>query len=215
MPSLVLLDKSGKKKGQIEVSDSLLTDEINEHLLYLAVIRQNANTRAGSAHTKTRSEVRGGGAKPWRQKGTGRARAGSIRSPLWRGGGITHGPRNATVWIKGMNKKERALAIIAALSAANKEAKIQIIEDMEMKEGKTKEIVGLIKALGLTDKQVLFIINSDHDKFTLIQRASRNIPKVQSISEQSLNVKDILKAHNIIISKTAIQAIEKRFKVSV
>jgi large subunit ribosomal protein L4 len=210
---LELFDKKGKKSSKsADVPAGLFSENPNNHLLYLATIRQDANARAGSAHTKVKSEVRGGGAKPWRQKGTGRARAGSIRSPLWRGGGVMHGPRNQTNWTKNMNRKESALSIISALSSAKKANKISVIEEFAIKDGKTKELAALIKTLGLSSKSVLLIESPANPNIELVVRAAANIPNLKLICSETLNVKDILKASSIIITEAALKEIATRFE---
>lgn len=209
MATLELVDKKGKASGNLEVADAVFAIEPNDHLIYLATIRQLANARRGTAHTLTRSEVRGGGAKPWRQKGTGRARAGSSRSPLWAGGGIIHGPRKNVNWTKGMNKKERAKALISVLS--KRKADTIAIKDLEVKEGKTKELSTLLKAMGLDTTVTLLVVNSAEANLDLIKRAGANLVHLRIITEKELNAKDLLKAKKIIITEAAAKTIENRF----
>lgn len=212
MATITLLDKKGKKSSKEQtLNDALFGLEVNEHLLYLAKVRQESNARAGTAHSKTRMEVRGGGAKPWKQKGTGRARAGSRTSPIWRGGGVIFGPRNNVNWTKGMNKKESVRALVSALILAKNENRLTAIEDIASA-GKTKELAQLIEASGLKDKKVVLVVESDNESLTALKRASRNLVKATTLSVNELNVKDLLKADQVLVSSKAIEQIEERFK---
>ncbi len=216
MANIALFDTKGKKSTKNQaVSDEVFGQEPNKHLLYLAKVRQEANARAGTAHSKTRPEVRGGGAKPWKQKGTGRARAGTIRSPLWRGGGVIFGPRNNVNWTKGMNKKESALALVSALSLANQQGKISAIEEFTLEQAKTKEVAALIESAGFCGQNVLLIVEAGSAQLDLLKRASRNLVRAKTISTDELNVKDLLKANQIIVSAKALSDIENRFSASV
>jgi large subunit ribosomal protein L4 len=212
MANITLFDKKGKKSSKNqEINSDLFGLEPNKHLLYLAVVRQEANARAGTAHTKTRPEVRGGGAKPWKQKGTGRARAGSSNSPLWNGGGVIFGPRNNVNWTKGMNKKESARAIVSALNTVNNDSRFFAIEELILDEAKTKAMSNLVQETGFAGKKVLFVADSENNQLALLKRASRNLVNTKVISTTELNVKDILKADVIIASSKAINEIEERF----
>lgn len=215
MPNAQLFDKKGKSKGQVDLAENIFGLEPNDHLLYLATVRQEANARGGNAHTKTRTEVRGGGAKPWRQKGTGRARAGSIRSPLWVGGGIMHGPRNNVNWTKGMNKKERKLALCSALSDALKSEKLFVVEEIGVSQGKTSEFASLIKDLKCAEDTTLFVVDAANESLDLIDRSSRNIPSVKVVTEHELSVKDLLKAKKIFFTQSSVKAVENRFNGAV
>jgi len=212
MANITLFDKKGKKSTKTQdINSDLFGLEINKHLLYLATVRQEANARAGTAHSKIRCEVRGGGAKPWKQKGTGKARAGSSNSPLWRGGGVIFGPRNNVNWTKGMNSKESARAIVSALNLVNKDGRFSAIEELTIEEAKTKSFVALIKEAGLEGKQVLFVSDSENNQLAVLKRASKNLIGAKVISTTELNVKDILKADAVIASSKAITEIETRF----
>lgn len=212
MANIKLFDKNGKESSKTQdINSDLFGLEPNKHLLYLATVRQEANARAGTAHTKTRPAVRGGGAKPWKQKGTGRARAGSSNSPLWRGGGVIFGPRNNVNWTKGMNSKESARAIVSALNLVNKDGRLSAIEELSIEEAKTKSIANIIKVAGLEGKKVLFIADSDNSQLAILKRASKNLVGAKLISTTELNVKDILKADAVIASSKAIAEIEARF----
>lgn len=213
MANITLFDKKGKKSTkQQDLNADLFGLEVNEHLLYLAKVRQESNCRAGTAHTKTRMEVRGGGAKPWKQKGTGRARAGSSRSPLWRGGGVIFGPRNNVNWTKGMNNKESARAIVSALNLALKEERLVAIEEINLEEAKTKEIAALIKEAAFTGN-TLFVVDAENAQLNLLKRSSRNLVGAKVISTTELNVKDLLKADNVVLTSAAVKEIEERFAV--
>ena len=205
--------KTETKTKKIE----LFEGDVNEHLLYLASVLQESNARAGTAHTKTRREVRGGGRKPWKQKGTGRARAGSSTSPLWKGGGVIFGPRAVNTpkgvnWKKQMNKKEKVLALLSALRFAYQNSALQTIKEVAVKEGKSKEIVAQVASLGFVPAdQVLFVIAADSANGNLVTRAAANVVNVKVIDNNSLNVKDLLKADKIVIEDAALKAIEERF----
>ncbi len=212
MSNIAVFDKKGKKSSKNqEINSELFGLEPNTHLLYLASVRQESNARAGTAHTKTRMEVRGGGAKPWRQKGTGRARAGSSRSPLWKGGGVIFGPRNTVNWTKGMNSKESQRAILSALNLLVKEDRLSAIEDLNIEEAKTKVIASIVKEAGLESKNVIFVIEKDNSQATLLKRASNNLVNTKVITTNELNVKDLLKADQVIVSSKAFEEIEERF----
>jgi large subunit ribosomal protein L4 len=212
MANIILFDKKGKKSTQEQsLNDALFGLVPNEHLLYLAKVRQESNARSGTAHSKTRAEVRGGGAKPWKQKGTGRARAGTIRSPLWRGGGVIFGPRNNVNWTKGMNKKESVRALFSAIALASQQGKLAAIEDLSVEAAKTKEIARIIIEAGCVGKNVLFIAETTNPQLDLLKRATRNLVRAKLISTNELNVKDLLKANQIIASTKALAEIEVRF----
>ncbi len=213
MAKLKLVDNKGKAAGDVTVSDVVFATKPNEHLLHLARVRQQSNGRKAIAKAKTRSEVRGGGCKPWKQKGTGRARAGSIRSPLWAGGGVMHGPTAKENYTKGMNKKERKIALKSALSVQNEN--IVALKDFGIKEGKTKEFVALVAGLGFEKETTLFIADSNDKTFESIKRASANIPKVRVINENELNVVDLLKATKIVVAESAAKAIDNRLQEAV
>jgi large subunit ribosomal protein L4 len=212
MSNIALFDNKGKKTAQnLDLSSDLFGLEPNEHLLYLAKIRQESNARAGSAHTKTRMEVRGGGAKPWKQKGTGRARAGSSNSPLWNGGGVIFGPRNTTNWTKGMNAKESQRAILSAINLQNKNGKLSAIENLNIDEAKTKTIAAIVANAGFEAKKVVFVVEKVSSQVTLLKRAVGNLVDTKVLTTEELNVKDLLKADQVIMTKEAISEIEEKF----
>ncbi len=212
MATLELIDIKGKKKGQVEAAP-LFSAEPNTHLIYLAEVLQLANARQGSAHAKTRREVRGGGAKPWKQKGTGRARAGSSTSPLWKGGGVMHGPRASGTfkgrnWTKNMNNKEKILAIVSAIALGVRENRVSVIESLS-DSGKTKDFASTVDAIG-ANRLVLFVTTSTDANLAQTRRAARNIMNVKLITEQELNVHDLLKAEKIIFTQAALEATQAR-----
>ena len=198
--------------GDIELNDAIYGIKPNIHLLAEAVRIQASNARKGLAHTKTRGEVSGGGKKPWRQKGTGRARAGSIRSPIWRHGGITFGPRSNRNWELKINKKAKTKALFMSLSDKAKDGKLVVIEGIKLDAPKTKQFLQVMNALegklnSLGKKQMLVMPKNDE---ALIQ-ASRNIPHLQQSLATSLNVTDVLKADSMIVLKESLAVIEKTY----
>lgn len=212
MSNIELFDKKGKKTSKTQdLNAELFGLEPNKHLLYLATVRQESNARAGTAHTKTRMEVRGGGAKPWRQKGTGRARAGSSRSPLWRGGGVIFGPRNNVNWTKGMNSKESQRAILSAINLLASEQRLAAIESLSIEEAKTKEIVSIIKTAGLEKKNIVFVVEKTNSQITLLKRAANNLVDTKVLTTDEINVKDLLKADKVIMTADAFKEVEERF----
>lgn len=180
----------------------------NEHAVYLAVKAQNANSRQGSAATKTRTMVRGGGRKPWRQKGRGVARAGSIRSPLWVGGGRIFGPHPRDYKMQ-LPKKVKSLARAAVYSDKAKNDKIKLVEDFKLQEAKTKEMFGILKSLGLDGRKTL-LLTSEYD--AKIVRAGRNIPKFEVRVAASESTYDLLNCDSLVIQKGAVDKISGAFK---
>lgn len=206
MVNCVVRNWQGEEVGQTSFELKVAKEENAAHIVHRALVRQMTNARQGNASTKTRSEVRGGGRKPWRQKGTGRARAGSIRSPLWRGGGVIFGPKPRDYEIK-MNKKERRLALKTAFcSRAND---LIVVEEFasHFQRPKTKELTAALTRWGISeDQKVLLILPEKQD---LIYLSGRNVPSVKVILADSLNVLDILAADKIITTTTALVRIEE------
>ena len=203
MASVKVYDIEGKEVETLELNDSIFGVEINEHLMHLAVVGQLANSRQGTQSAKTRSEVSGGGRKPWRQKGTGHARQGSTRSPQWTGGGVVFAPTPRDYSFK-MNKKEKAAAIKSALTTKVNEGKLVVVEGMEFDAPKTKTITTLLN--GLDKKKVLIVVAEEGKNATL---SVRNIPTARGVFANSINVYDILKYDNVILTKSAVAAIEE------
>src|SRR6056297_902049 len=183
MPQTMKYNSKGEKTAEIDLSDDIFDIEINKEVVHQVVTAQLAKVRSGTASTKTRSEVRGGGRKPWRQKGTGRARHGSIRSPLWVGGGITFGPKPRS-YNKKVNKKMKRLAVKSVLSDKAQNDGIMILDELKMDEVKTKNMVNLLEELGLKDKKVLIVLPGKDEKTYL---SARNIPHVKTLVLDGLN----------------------------
>ncbi len=185
------------------MNDSIFAAPVNEHLVHRAVVLQLANKRQGTQKAKTRSEVRGGGRKPWRQKGTGHARQGSIRAPQWKGGGVVFAPTPRDYSFK-MNKKEKVTALKSALSSKVSENKLIVVDGMELDAPKTKTMQTLLN--GLDMKKALFVVDEEAKNVTL---SVRNIPTARGVYANSINVYDILKYDNVILTKDAVKAIEE------
>lgn len=205
MPTVKVLNLKNKEVGEVELSDRVFGAELNEGLIHAAVRNYLANGRQGTAKTKTRGDVRGGGKKPWKQKGTGRARVASIRSPLWRGGGRVHGPVPKD-WSYKMPNKMRRGAIRSALSERLREGNIIVIDELSLKNPKTKEFIEVLKNLGLTDKdkqtKALFVDSLDNSNLIL---GSRNVQKTKVVNSFGVNIYDIIWHEKIIISKNAAE----------
>ncbi|OGH98187.1 MAG: 50S ribosomal protein L4 [Candidatus Melainabacteria bacterium RIFOXYA12_FULL_32_12] len=208
MPKQTILHSSnGAQLGQIDLDEKVFGIEPNIHVMHLALRRQLTNARAGTASTKTRAEVRGGGKKPWKQKGTGRARAGSLRSPLFAGGGVIFGPKPRDYSIS-MPTKARRLALRSALSARTEN--IKIVKDFTaIAQPKTKELLKVLESLEISGK-VLIIAELSNAENQHLGLSARNIPNVKVILPSNINVKDILEADNIIITESAISDITER-----
>ena len=198
-----------EKNKDFKLPDLFKNLKPNIHLLHLSVLRQLNNQRAGTASTKTKGEVRGGGKKPWKQKGTGRARAGSIRSPLWVGGGISHGPK-PRIYNIDLPKKERNLAIAQAI--AIKAEDIVLIKKLpELNGCKTKEFLAAIKSMGLTKTPLLLIANRNEHGFVNAKKASNNLPNVLLEDELNIGTHEILKSSTVAVTEAAMSGLEKRF----
>lgn len=205
MPKVAVYDMTGKQTGEMELNDSVFGVEINEALVHQAVVMQMASQRQGTHATKTRAMVRGGGRKPWKQKGTGRARAGSIRSPLWVGGGVAFGPHPRSYKFS-MPRKARRLAIKSALTSKVNDGGLLVVESINFAEPKTKEVV---KLLGNFEAQAAkaLIITADNDE--TVEKSARNIPGVKSIGTIGLNVIDLLHHDKVLVTKEAVAKIEE------
>ncbi len=204
MPSVKLFDMKAKEVGTLELSDALFGAEYNESVIHQAVVQRLANERQGTKSTLTRSEVRGGGAKPWRQKGTGRARQGSIRSPQWIKGGVVFAPKSRD-FSKKMNAKAKAVALLSALSQKIRDDEVIFIDEIKVEAPKTKEMVAFLKAFNL-NKSVLMVMDNDDQA---VLRASANIEAVTTIPAKQINTYDVVKNAKIVISKQAVQQIEE------
>ncbi len=204
MPSVDIVDLNNAKVGSIELADAVFGAEINEALLYEAVRQHTAGQRSGSASTKTRHEVSGSGKKLWKQKGTGRARMGSIRSPLWRHGGTTHGPQPRSYAYK-LPRKMVLGALRSALSAKLRDGELKIVQAFELADHKTKNIRQVLTKLEI-NKTVLLVEAGENNKLTL---ASRNLPGVKLVPTKSVTVYDLLAHKQILISATAAQKLSE------
>ena len=204
MPNYSVFDKTGKKVSDIALSDAIFAITPNASAMHLCVVAYLANQRQGTQSTLTRAEVRGGGKKPWRQKGSGRARQGSIRSPQWTHGGIALGPKPRE-YGKTVNKKVRRLAMKSALSSKVAAEELIVLDSLEMNENKTKEVVSVLKALE-TGKKVLIVLP---EKNETVYRSARNIKGVKTTLVSTLNVYDILNCDSLVVLKDAVSKIEE------
>lgn len=205
MPQTVKHNTNGEKTTDINLSDSIFDVDVNEKVVHQVVTAQLAKVRRGTASTKTRSEVRGGGRKPWRQKGTGRARHGSIRSPLWVGGGITFGPKPRS-YSQKVNKKMKRLALKSVLTDKLIDDSIMILDELKLDQIKTKNMIELLNTLGLEDKKVLIVLP---EKDKNIYLSARNIPHVKTMVLDGLNTYDLLNNDVILMSEEAVRKIEE------
>jgi large subunit ribosomal protein L4 len=200
----------GEKTGTITLPEDIFNVEINDDIIYQVVNVQIANNRQKLAHTKNRGDVRGGGKKPWRQKGTGRARHGSIRSPLWRGGGVTFGPRNEKNFSRKINKKIRQKALFMALTSKVRDKELIVLDDLKISEPKTKLMAKIISKIFKKEQRPSILLAIPEKNENLI-KASKNIAKVKTILADSLNVLDLLSFKYLLLDKEAIKVIEKTY----
>ena len=203
MANVAVYNMEGKEVDKIELNDSIFGVEINEHLVHMAVLQQLANKRQGTQKAKTRSEVRGGGRKPWRQKGTGHARQGSTRSPQWTGGGVVFAPVPRDYSFK-MNKKEKRAALKSALTSRVVENKFVVVDELKLDEIKTKKFVEVLKNLNV--EKALVILNDMDEK---VIASAANIPTVKTTQTNELNVFDVLKYDTVVVTKAAVATIEE------
>ena len=203
MANVAVYNMEGKEVDKIELNDSIFDVEINEHLVHMAVLQQLANKRQGTQKAKTRSEVRGGGRKPWRQKGTGHARQGSTRSPQWTGGGVVFAPTPRDYSFK-LNKKEKRAALKSALTSRVVENKFVVLDELKLDEIKTKKFVEVLKNLNV--EKALVILNDMDEK---VIASAANIPTVKTTQTNELNVFDVLKYDTVVVTKAAVATIEE------
>ena len=203
MANVSVYNMEGKEVGTIELNDAVFGVEVNEHLVHMAVVAQLANKRQGTQKTKTRSEVSGGGRKPWRQKGTGHARQGSTRSPQWTGGGMVFAPtpRDYTITL---NKKEKRAALKSALTSRVNENKFVVVDELKFDEVKTKNFKAVMNNLKVSKALVVL---ADNDQNTVL--SARNIPEVKTSLVNTINVFDILKYNTVVATKAAVASIEE------
>ncbi len=205
MANVSVYNMEGKEVGKMDLNDAVFGVEINEHLVHLAVVQNLANKRQGTQKAKTRSEVSGGGRKPWRQKGTGHARQGSIRAPQWKGGGVVFAPVPRDYSFK-MNKKEKKAALKSALTSRVQDNKLIVLDELKFDEIKTKDFKKVMDNLKV--EKAMVVIAEKDDKVIL---SARNLPKVDTAVAENINVYDVLKGDTLVITKDAVAKIEEVF----
>ena len=203
MANVSVYNMEGKEVGKMDLNDAVFGVEVNEHLVHMAVVQQLANNRQGTQKAKTRSEVSGGGRKPWRQKGTGHARQGSTRSPQWTGGGVVFAPKPRDYSIK-LNKKERRLAIKSALTTKVNESKLIVLDSFELDEIKTKKFVAVMN--NLKAEKALVVLNENNDN---VIKSANNVPTVKTALTNTINVYDILKYDTLVLTQDAVATIQE------
>jgi large subunit ribosomal protein L4 len=202
-------EKQEKKEKTGSQGQAIFGLRVNPDLVHQVVVSQMANRRQGTAHTKDRSEVSGGGRKPWRQKGTGRARHGSNRSPLWEGGGITFGPRNERVYTKTIPAKIRKQALLMALSAKEQAKLLLVVDNFTLESPKTKQAAAFLEKLSVQEGSVLFVVKDKNEQF---YRAARNLAGVAVMEARNLNALDVMSYKYLVAEREAVKVIEKCFK---
>ena len=203
MAKVAVYNMEGKEVGSMDLNDAVFGVEVNEHLVHMAVLQQLANNRQGTQKAKTRSEVRGGGRKPWRQKGTGHARQGSIRAPQWKGGGVVFAPIPRDYSFK-LNKKEKRAALKSVLTSRVQENKFIVVDELKMDEIKTKTFKGVLD--NLNAEKALVVLN---DMDANVIASAKNIPTVKTTQTNELNVFDVLKYNTVVVTKDAVATIEE------
>ena len=206
MATVDVKDMNGKTVGNIELNPAIFDIEVNEHAVHMAVVQYLANQRQGTKSTKTRAEVRGGGRKPWRQKGTGRARQGSIRSPQWVGGGVVFAPKPRDFSFK-LNKKLKRLALKSVLTDKVKQGNLVVLDSLELPEIKTKAMANVCTSLNLN--KALFVMDGSN---TNVMLSARNIPTIKTAGVNTINVYDILKYDNLVVTKDAVEKIQEVYQ---
>jgi len=206
MPTVALYNTQGEQVGEIALADSVFGVEVSEAAMHQAVLAYLANRRLGTAAVKTRAEVRGGGRKPWRQKGTGRARHGSIRSPIWKGGGVVFGPKPRSFRMS-LPKQVRRLALKSALTTKTSSGSLIVLERLAMESPKTKEMAGIFKNLK-TGRKVLLVLDGPQEN---VIKSARNIPGIKTLNARQLNVYDILNSESLIMTRDAAVLVEEVF----
>lgn len=204
MPNVKVYNMSGAEVGTIELNDAVFGVEVNEAVMHQAIVRQLANERLGTHATKTRGLVRGGGKKPWKQKGTGRARVGSIRSPLWVGGGTVFGPQPRSYY-KAMPRKARRLAVKSALSGKVLASELFVLDELVLAQAKTKAVLSILNNFNVGDAKALFITEGD----AIVERCARNIQGVKAIAVEGTNIFDLLHYDKLFMTKGAIAKLEE------
>lgn len=203
MATVSVLNMQGNEVGTMDLNDAIFGVEVNEHLVHMAVVQQLANNRQGTQKAKTRSEVSGGGRKPWRQKGTGHARQGSIRAPQWTGGGVVFAPTPRDYSFK-LNKKEKRAALKSALTSRVQENKFIVVDELKFDEIKTKKFAEVMKNLNV--EKALVVLN---DNDVNVVKSAANIPTIKTASTATINVFDILKYNTVVVTKAAVETIQE------
>ncbi|MGN0824324.1 MAG: 50S ribosomal protein L4 [Candidatus Coproplasma sp.] len=206
MPNIKVYNMDGTEAGSLELSEKVFGAEYREELVHQAIVTRLANDRQGTKSTLTRTEVRGGGRKPWRQKGTGNARQGSIRAPQWIKGGVVFAPKSRD-FSKGMNKKAKRAALVSALSRKLADGEIVVLENLSVNEGKTKEMAAMQKALNLNKTAIIYMDKAD-EKVVL---AARNIANLSTLPVEQLSVYEIVANEKVVLTKDAVKMIEEAY----
>lgn len=209
MPKVKVYNLEGKKEEELDLPEEIFAVELQDDLVHQAVVAQLANSRQVLANTKNRGEVRGGGRKPWKQKGTGRARHGSIRSPLWKGGGVTFGPTTNRNYSKKINKKMKTKALFMVLSSKLKNGDLVVVKDLKLKKGSTKIMRDILNNLQVKGKTIIALAKKNDN----VIKSTNNIPKVSTIASNSLNVVDLLKNKTLITDVKGIEKIQETYKL--
>lgn len=208
MAKVKVYNLQGKEQGSVELTADIFDVEINPNVVHEVVEAQRANARQKTAHTKGRAEVRGGGKKPWRQKGTGRARHGSSRSPIWKGGGVTFGPRTERNFAKKVNKKTKRKALCMTLTDKVKENQFVVVDKIALSEIKTKAMIDALKKLPVDGNSALIVLPAQDQ---VVVKSVANIPKTKAIMADSLNVIDVLSHQYVVVSQDALDTIVKTY----
>lgn len=208
MAKISVYNVKGEEVEKLEIAESVFDVPSNNTLLHQVFVALMANIRGVYAHTKTRSEVAGSGKKPWKQKGTGRARVGSVRTPVWRKGGIVFGPRNTRNFVQKINQKMRRKAVMIALSEKIRDGKVIVLDSFSFPEKKTKLIAQTLQSLNIANKSIVMGLSVNEKEF---EKASQNIPRVKNILADNVNVADLLNNQYFVLSKSSLQGLEKKF----
>ncbi len=203
MANVSVYNMEGKEVGKIDLNDAVFGVEINEHLVHMAVVQQLANNRQGTQKAKTRAEVSGGGRKPWKQKGTGHARQGSIRAPQWKGGGVVFAPTPRDYSFK-MNRKEKRAALKSALTSKVQDSRLIVVDELKFDEIKTKRFAEVMN--NLHAEKALVVLQENDEKVIM---SARNLPDVQTALTNTINVYDVMKAGTVVLTKDAVKTIEE------
>lgn len=207
MKKVDIYNIEGKKVSDTTLNEKIFGNEKNDALVHQVYVAQAANRRSGSAHTKIRSDVSGGGKKPWKQKGTGNARTGSIRNPLWRGGGIIFGPLKGKNYTQSINDKMKKKALLIALSEKARNEKIRIVDDLTLETPKTKMIAGFLAAVGLSKSTLIALAKTESDTY----KAARNVERVMTLEAEKLNVYDIMNTEYLVMSTETLKQLDAKY----